>query len=188
MSVVERSAVTGGQDLLLISPVHTLSPGLLALTPGDLLAQPQELLRHLDILHTCEGVVTLPLQLYRHGIYQEKSFSSRIEFYDLTDGLQQDTKSVLIPGALQDIKAFLHFLRFLGIQILTELFDIVFLIGVYNEAKSSFERLRPVEFIFKLVDVGLVTNLASYDLLSEKPAQRKAKTIQPSSETISIIS
>ena len=85
--------MTGGQDLLLISPAHTVSPGLLALTPGDLLAQPQELLRHLDILESCEAVVTLPLQLYRHGIYQEKSFSSRIEFYDLTDGLQHATRS-----------------------------------------------------------------------------------------------
>ena len=63
-SDMERSTVTRGQDLLLISPAHTVSPGLLGLTPGDLLAQPQELLRHLDILDEGEGIVTLPLQLY----------------------------------------------------------------------------------------------------------------------------
>ena len=47
---VERSTVTGGQHLLLISPTYTVSAELLCLTPGDLLAQPQELLCHLDIL------------------------------------------------------------------------------------------------------------------------------------------
>ena len=60
---MERSTVTGGQHLLLISPAHTVSPELLGLTPGDLLAQPQELLRHLDILDVSEGIVPLPLQL-----------------------------------------------------------------------------------------------------------------------------
>ena len=69
-SDVERSTVTGGQDLLLISPAHTVSPGLLGLTPGDLLAQPQELLRHLDVLHSRQAVVTLPLQHYGYWIYQ----------------------------------------------------------------------------------------------------------------------
>ena len=63
-SDVERSTVTGGQHLLLISPAHTVSPELPGLTPGDLLPQPQELLRHLDILDVSEGIVTLPLQLY----------------------------------------------------------------------------------------------------------------------------
>ena len=62
-SDVERSTVTGGQHLLLISPAHTVSPELPGLTPGDLLPQPQELLRHLDFLDISEGVVTLPLQL-----------------------------------------------------------------------------------------------------------------------------
>ena len=68
-SDVERSTVTGGQHLLLISPAHTVSPELPGLTPGDLLAQPQELLRHLDILDDSEGIVTLPLQLYGRRIY-----------------------------------------------------------------------------------------------------------------------
>ena len=63
-SDVERSTVTGGQHLLLISPAHTVSPELPGLTPGDLLPQPQELLRHLDVLDSSEGVVTLPLKLY----------------------------------------------------------------------------------------------------------------------------
>ena len=63
-SDVERSTVTGGQHLLLISPAHTVSPELPGLTFGDLLIQPQELLRHLDILDVSESVVTLPLQLY----------------------------------------------------------------------------------------------------------------------------
>ena len=56
--------MTGGQHLLLISPTHTVSPKLPGLTPGDLLIQPQELLRHLDVLDVSESVVTLPLQLY----------------------------------------------------------------------------------------------------------------------------
>ena len=64
MSDVERSTVTGGQHLLLISPAHTVSPELPGLTPGDLLLQPQELLRHLDVLDGGDGVVSLPLQLY----------------------------------------------------------------------------------------------------------------------------
>ena len=50
MSDVERSTVAGGQHLLLISPAHTVSPELPGLTAGDLLAQPQELLRHRDIM------------------------------------------------------------------------------------------------------------------------------------------
>ena len=62
--------MTGGQHLLLISPAHTVSPELPGLTPGDLLPQPQELLRHLDILNKGEGVVSLPLQLYGRRIYQ----------------------------------------------------------------------------------------------------------------------
>ena len=70
MSDVERSTVTGGQHLLLISPAHTVSPELPGLTLGDLLPQPQELLRHLDILDDSEGIVTLPLQLYWHWICQ----------------------------------------------------------------------------------------------------------------------
>ena len=70
MSDVEGSTVTGGQHLLLISPAHTVSPELPGLTAGDLLAQPQELLRHLDILDVSEGVVTFPLQLYGRRIYQ----------------------------------------------------------------------------------------------------------------------
>ena len=70
MSDVERSTVTGGQHLLLISPAHTVSPELPGLTPGDLLPQPQELLCPLDILDGGEGVVPLPLQLYWHRIWQ----------------------------------------------------------------------------------------------------------------------
>ena len=69
-SDVERSTVTGGQHLLLISPAHTVSPELPGLTPGDLLPQPQELLRHLDILNKGEGIVPLPLQNYGFRIYQ----------------------------------------------------------------------------------------------------------------------
>ena len=69
-SDVERSTVTGGQHLLLISPAHTVSPELPGLTLGDLLPQPQELLRHLDILNKGEGIVPLPLKNYGHRIYQ----------------------------------------------------------------------------------------------------------------------
>ena len=64
MSDVERGTVTGGQHLLLISPAHTVSPELPGLTLGNLLPQPKELIRHLDILDVFEGVVSVPLQLY----------------------------------------------------------------------------------------------------------------------------
>ena len=68
LTEVERSTVTGLEDLLLVSPGHTVSPGLPGLAPGDLLAQPNELLRHLDILDGTQGVVALSLQHYGHRI------------------------------------------------------------------------------------------------------------------------
>ena len=71
LTEVERSTVTGLEDLLPVSPGHTVSPGLPGLTPGDLLAQPHQLLRHPDVLDSRQGVVALPLQHDGHGIYQE---------------------------------------------------------------------------------------------------------------------
>ena len=68
LTEVERSTVTGLEDPLPVSPGHTVSPGLPGLTPGDLLPQPQELLRHLDVLHGGQGVVALPLQYDGHRI------------------------------------------------------------------------------------------------------------------------
>ena len=62
MSDIERSTVTGLENLLPLCPAHTVRPELPGLTPGDLLSQPNKLLRHLDVLDSSEGVVALPRQ------------------------------------------------------------------------------------------------------------------------------
>ena len=84
MTDEERNTGTGLEHLLPVSPGHTISPELLGLTPGDLLAQSNKLLRHLDILDSCKGVVPLPLHLYGHRIYilgiVSKFFLNRLSF------------------------------------------------------------------------------------------------------------
>ena len=62
MFEVERSTGTGGRDLLLVAPGAALRPVLLPLTAGGGGAQPEELLRHLDLLDVGEGVVPLTVQ------------------------------------------------------------------------------------------------------------------------------
>ena len=59
---VERSTVTGLEDLVPQSPGDTVSPELPGLTPGHLLSQPNKLLRHLDVLDRSQGEVALSLQ------------------------------------------------------------------------------------------------------------------------------
>ena len=65
---VERTAVTGGENLPTEPLSETVVPVLLRLTLGHPVAQAEELLRHLDVLHGGEGVVPLPLQHYRHRV------------------------------------------------------------------------------------------------------------------------
>ena len=68
MFEVERRTGTGGSDLLLVASSVTVRPVLLPLTPRGVRPQPQELLRHLDLLDVGEGVVPLAIQHHGHRI------------------------------------------------------------------------------------------------------------------------
>ena len=65
---VVGSTATGGQDYLLVSPGHTVSPGLLGLTVSHRLAQTFKLLAHSDILDVGQTVVATSGQMERDGI------------------------------------------------------------------------------------------------------------------------
>ena len=79
-------------------------------------------------------------------------------------------------GIFVDIKGFLGFLvGFLRLQ--RDSLYIVFIICINNEAKAFIHSLHPVELMFKLVDIRLVTNLARHNLLSEEIAHRNPEII-----------
>ena len=64
----EGSTAAGGKEVVPVSPGHTVRLHLLHPTPGLLLAQSQELLRHLDLLDVPEPVVSLSRENYRDWV------------------------------------------------------------------------------------------------------------------------
>ena len=65
---VERSTGAGGGHLLLVLPGTAVRPVLLVLTVRNGGAQPQELLRHLDLLDVRQSVVPLAVHHRRHWV------------------------------------------------------------------------------------------------------------------------
>ena len=64
----EGSTAAGGEEVVPVSPGHTVRLHLLHPTPGLLLAQSQELLRHLDLLDVGECEVSLSGENYRDWV------------------------------------------------------------------------------------------------------------------------
>ena len=87
-----------------------------------------------------------------------------------------------------DIETFLSFpRRFWVWRFPRGLFDVVFIVCINQETKALSENFHPVDLMFELVDIRLVTNLPSHDLLSEQVADRSLKPLQHLSNKISII-
>ena len=66
---VVRRAAAGVDDVAPVSPCQTVSPVLLHLTVSHPLAQPHELLSHLDVLDGPQVVPTSPIQHQWHGVF-----------------------------------------------------------------------------------------------------------------------
>ena len=87
-----------------------------------------------------------------------------------------------------DIKDFLRFLcRFSLWRFSRICFHIVFIVCINKKTEAFSYNLRPVYSMFKLIDIRLVTNLTSHDLLFEQIADRSVKTIKHFPNRISIV-